>query len=46
MKREQKITLGKKRSGNGPARLIVYCAEYRCAQSVVLDADQKKPPLG
>jgi hypothetical protein len=26
------------RSGNGPARLIVYCRDFRCFHSVVVDA--------
>ena len=40
MQRQQKITLGEMRSVNGPTRLIVYCADYRCAHSVVVDADR------
>jgi hypothetical protein len=39
MQREQKITLGEMRE-SGPRRLLVYCADYRCAHSVVIDADQ------
>jgi hypothetical protein len=35
--REQKITLGEMRE-SGPTRLLVYCADYRCAHSVVIDA--------
>ena len=38
MKREQKITLGEMRSDNGPRRLIVYCSDFKCSHSVVLDA--------
>ena len=38
MKRQQKITLGEMRSSNGPRRLIVYCSDYQCAHSVVIDA--------
>jgi hypothetical protein len=37
MQREQKITLGEMRA-SGPTRLIVYCADYKCAHSVVIDA--------
>ena len=36
--REQKITLCEMRSGNGPTRLIVYCSDFKCAHSVVIDA--------
>jgi hypothetical protein len=36
--RPQKITLGDMRSGSGPRRLLVYCGDYRCAHSVVIDA--------
>ena len=38
MPREQKITLSEMRSGNGPTRLIVYCRDFKCAHSVVIDA--------
>lgn len=38
MPREQKITLGEMRSGNDPTRLIVYCSDFKCAHSVVIDA--------
>ena len=38
MKRAQKITLGEMRSGNGPRRLIVYCSDFQCSHSVVIDA--------
>jgi hypothetical protein len=37
--REQKITLGEMRS-SGPTWLLVYCADYKCAHSVVIDADR------
>src|SRR3954471_22785611 len=37
MQREQKITLGEMRE-SGPTRLIVYCADCKCAHSVVIDA--------
>jgi hypothetical protein len=37
MSREQKITLGEMRE-SGPTRLLVYCGDYRCAHSVVIDA--------
>jgi hypothetical protein len=39
MKREQKITLGEMR-GSGPRRLLVYCGDYRCAHSIVIDSDR------
>jgi hypothetical protein len=35
--RQQKITLGEMRA-SGPIRLIVYCGDYKCAHSVVIDA--------
>jgi hypothetical protein len=35
--RLQKITLGEMRE-SGPTRIVVYCADYRCAHSVVVDA--------
>ena len=38
MPREQKITLGEMRSDNGPRRLIVYCSDFKCSHSVVVDA--------
>jgi hypothetical protein len=38
VKRDQKITLGEMRSGIGPRRLLVYCGDYQCAHSVVIDA--------
>jgi hypothetical protein len=37
MQRAQKITLGEMRQ-SGPTRLIVYCSDYKCAHSVVIDA--------
>ena len=37
--REQKITLGEMRE-SGPRRLLVYCGDYRCAHSIVVDADR------
>ena len=37
MKRAQKITLGEMRA-SGPQRLLVYCGDYKCAHSVVIDA--------
>ena len=40
MAREQKITLGEMRSGNGPRWLIVYCSDFKCSHSVVIDAAQ------
>jgi hypothetical protein len=39
MKREQKITLGETRE-SGPTRLIIYCGDYKCAHSTVIDAEQ------
>ena len=39
MKREQKITLGEMRT-SGPTRLIVFCPDYKCAHSIVIDAGQ------
>jgi hypothetical protein len=38
MQRQQKITLGEMRSFGGPRRLLVYCSDYHCAHSVVIDA--------
>jgi len=37
MQREQKITLGEMRE-SGPTRFIIYCADYTCGHSVVVDA--------
>ena len=39
MPRELKITIGEMR-GSGLTRLIVYCGDCHCAQSVVIDADR------
>ena len=39
VRREQKITLGEMRS-SGPRRLLVYCADYRCAHHVEIDAQR------
>jgi hypothetical protein len=36
MQREQKITL-REMGESGPTRLIVYCGDYRCAHSVVIN---------
>jgi hypothetical protein len=38
MMREQKITLGEMRTNNGPRRLVVYCSDFKCSHSVVVDA--------
>jgi hypothetical protein len=38
MMREQKITLGEMRANNGPRRLLVYCSDFKCSQSVTGDA--------
>jgi hypothetical protein len=38
-KREQKITLGQMRE-SGPRRLQVFCGDYQCAHSVVVNADR------
>jgi hypothetical protein len=38
MLREQKITLGEIRE-SGQQRLLVYCADYKCAHHVEIDAD-------
>jgi hypothetical protein len=35
--RAQKITIAEMRE-SGPTRLIVYCGDYKCAHSVVIDA--------
>ena len=37
MQRAQKITLKEMRQ-SGPIRLIVYCGDYKCGHSVVIDA--------
>jgi hypothetical protein len=39
MPRELKITLGEMRS-SGPRRLLVYCGDYKCAHSVIINADR------
>jgi hypothetical protein len=39
MQREQKITIREMRE-SGPTRLIVYCADFECAHSVVVDASR------
>jgi hypothetical protein len=39
MQREQKIALGEMRE-SGPTRLIVYCADYKCGHSIVVDASR------
>jgi hypothetical protein len=38
MQRTQKITLGEMRAGNGPTRLIVYCSDFKCSHSIIVDA--------
>jgi hypothetical protein len=35
---QKKITLGEMRSGNRPTRLIVYCSDFKCSHSVIVDA--------
>jgi hypothetical protein len=37
--REQKITIGEMRE-SGLTRLIVYCGDYHCAHSVVIEANR------
>ena len=37
--REQKITLGEMRA-SGPTRLLVYCGDYKCAHSLLIDAER------
>jgi hypothetical protein len=39
MSRPQKITFGEMRS-SGPTRVVVFCSDYRCAHSTVVDAAQ------
>ena len=39
MPREHKITLGEMRE-SGPRRLLVYCADYKCAHHVEVDASR------
>ncbi len=36
--RERKITLGEMRSANSPRPLMVYCSDFNCSHSVVVDA--------
>ena len=36
----RKITRGELRQSGGPARPIVYCVDYKCAHSVVINADR------
>jgi hypothetical protein len=38
MPREQKITLGQMRQ-SGPRLLRVFCGDYKCAHSIVIDPD-------
>jgi hypothetical protein len=38
MQQTQKITLGEMRSNGGPRRLIVYCSDFKCSHSVVVDS--------
>lgn len=38
MRLEQTITLGQMRQ-SGPRRLHVFCGNYKCSHSVVIDAD-------
>jgi hypothetical protein len=38
--RQQKITLGEMRSDNGPRRLLIYCADYKCSHSIVIDSER------
>jgi hypothetical protein len=40
MAREEKITLGEMQSSGGPRWLLVYCADYKCAHHVEMDADR------
>jgi hypothetical protein len=37
--RQQKITIGEMREW-GPTRLIVYCGDYHCAHSAVIEASR------
>ena len=41
MARQQKNTLDGMRPGNGPRWLIVYCSDFKCSHSVVIDAAQR-----
>jgi hypothetical protein len=38
--RPQKITFGDMRSDGGPTGILVYCADYRCSNSIEMSADQ------
>ena len=38
MAREEKITFGEMRQSGG-RRIVVYCSDYKCSHSVILDAD-------
>jgi hypothetical protein len=40
MQRQQKITIAEMRESGGPTRLIVYCADYKGAHSIVVDASR------
>jgi hypothetical protein len=35
--RDQKISWGEMNSSNGPRWLIVYCSDFKCSHSVVID---------
>jgi hypothetical protein len=39
MPHEPKITIGEMREP-GPTRLLVYCGDYRCAHSVLIEANR------
>jgi hypothetical protein len=39
MQRQQKIPLREMRQ-SGPTRLIVYCGDYKCAHSVIINAER------
>jgi hypothetical protein len=38
--RPVKITFGEMRPGGGPTGILVYCADYRCSQSIAMSVDQ------
>ena len=40
MERQQKITLGKMRSGNGLRRLLVSCSNYKCANKIIIGSER------
>ena len=40
MQPEQKMTLGEMRSDHGPRRLIIYCGDYSCAYSVIINVER------